>query len=144
MWEKILPARWFALNKRKNMEISPKRIVADLDAIKAEPVGFYLHGKEFTIQPMDVISFMSMLDGYMNLMDLKKVENITPEQLVDRYFDCFSKAIPQLTKKDVSDMTQQQCAALYELVMDTITGKVFAEKKKSYGQTIQGNKPPEN
>lgn len=144
MWEKILPARMFAKNKNRS-QISPSKIVADLDAIKAEPVLFVLHGKEFLIVPMDVVTFMSMLDEYMNLMDLKKLDSVTPEQLVENYFKCFSKVIPDLTKKDISDMTQQQCAALYELVMDTITGRVFTEKKSLYHkmeertQTPQGN-----
>ncbi len=141
-WEKFLPARFQAKSKRNQTEISPMKIVADLDAIKAEPVGFYLHDKLFTIDPMDVITFMSMLDEYMNLMDLQKLKSVTADELVEKYFNCFSKAIPKLKKDDVRNMSQQQCAALYELVMDTITGKVFTEKKKLYQAVKSPEKKP--
>ena len=137
MWEN------FKDKFKKKPKISHSKIVADLDAIKSEPVGFVLHGKEFTIQPLDVVGFMSMLDEYMTLMDLKKMENVTPEALVERYFNCFSKVIPEITKKDINAMTHQQCAALYELVMDTITGKVFAEKKSLYHRISNQNQTPQ-
>ncbi len=138
-WEKFLPARFQAKKKRNQTEITPHKIVADLDAIKAEPVGFYLHDKLFTIEPMDVITFMSMLEEYMGLMDLQKLKEVSPEELVAKYYNCFSKVIPKLTKDDIRNMTQQQCGALYQLVMDTITGQVFSEKKKLY----QAVKSPE-
>lgn len=142
-WERFLPARFRAKNRNKS-QISHNKIVADLDAIKAEPVGFVLHGKEFTIRPLEVETFFGMLEEYMGLMDLKKLDSITPEQLIEKYHKCFVKVIPDLKRDDVSNMTQQQCAALYELVMDTITGKVFAEKKKTYQTQKSESEPPQN
>ena len=121
-------------------QIGANKIVADLDAIKSEPVGFYLFEKLHIIKPLNVEEFMGYVDEYVNLMDLKNRTEVSAEELIEKYYRCFSKVIKTLTIDDVKNMSQQQCAALYELVMDTITGKVFTtEKKKLYHQKTEIN-----
>ena len=132
MLGRFLPTRWLA--KEKLSQFSPNKIVADLDLIKSEPVGFYLFEKLHVIRPLSVEDFMDYVDKYVNLMDLKNRTEVTAEELIEKYFQCFSKVIKTLTKEDIRNMSQQQCAALYELVMDTITGKVFSSEKKSLYQ----------
>lgn len=140
MFGRFLPSRFKA--KKQLSTLGVGKIVADLDAIKAEPVGFYLHGKLYVIRPMSLEKFLESIDSYMSLLSLKEKKEITPEELIEKYYNTFSHMIPDLTKEDISNMEQQQVAALYELCMDTITGKVFAptEKKKLY-QTEQKNPP---
>lgn len=131
MFGRFLPTRSKA--KQRIEQGGTSRIVADLDKIKSEPVGFYLFEKLHVIRPLSVEEFFGYVEKYVDLMDLKKEVDVKPEELINRYYQCFSKVIPTLKKSDVENMTQQQCAALYELVMDTITGRVFTdEKKKKY------------
>lgn len=103
--------------------------VADLDAILVEPVSFKLHGKIHIIKPLDVQQFMLLTKAIIDFQELQSKDAITPSELIDRYYSLMNGVCPSIKRKDIEDMTHQQVAALYDLVMNTITGKIFEEKK---------------
>ncbi len=139
MLGRFLPARFKA--KKVLSDMGQSKIVADLDAIKATPVGFYLHGKMFVIRPMSLEKFLESVDSYVDLLSLKEKTEVTAVELIEKYHATFSKMIPELKKSDIENMEQQQVAALYELCMDTITGRIFAGEKKKLYQQVKAETP---
>ena len=114
--------------------------IADLDAMIVEPVSFKLHGKIHVIKPLTTEQFFILSANLNEIYKLKEQSNFTAEQLIDKYYELMSTACKTITRKDIEDMEQYQVSALFELVVETITGKIFAEKKKIVPLTE--NKPP--
>jgi hypothetical protein len=117
------PARSGALSQGQD-------VIADLDAIVLEPVQFKLHGKLHEIAPVTTESFLRYTNALGKLMELKDKNQITPDELVEGYFGLISSVCGTVTKQDIDDMTQGQVAALFQLVMDSVTGKAQAEVHK--------------
>lgn len=114
---------------RQKYTESAAQAVADLDALLVEPVSFKLHRKVHLINPLSVEQFMHLSASLVDIMDLQKKQGLTSEELIDKYYALVSSVCSTVTKDDIREMSQQQVAALFNLIMETITGKVFAEKK---------------
>jgi len=104
-------------------------VVADLDALLNESVYFKLHGKTHEIKPLSAKQFLILTNNLGHLLDLKEKSEITPDELVDRYYDLVSSCCETISKDDIKNMTQQQIAGLFQLVMDALTGKAQAQSK---------------
>lgn len=112
------------------------KIVVDLDEILAKPVAFRFAGKIHVIKPIQTKEFYSLANATAELWALRDAKNITPDQLIDRYYALISSVCPSIKRKDVEGMTQAQVTALYQLIMDTVMGRQQAkdqqdEKKKT-------------
>lgn len=103
--------------------------VADLDALLVEPVSFKLHGKMHTINPLSVEQFMLLSSALVEIVDLQKKEGLTSDELIERYYGLVTSVCDTVTKDDIREMSQQQVSALFNLIIETITGKLFVEKK---------------
>lgn len=121
---------------RQKYSEAAQNAVADLDAILTEPVSFKLHGKSHVINPLSVEKFMVLTAAIVDINELQKKSDITPSELIDKYYALMNGVCPSIKRKDIEDMTQQQVAALYEIVMNTITGKIFAQKKSLTMTTV--------
>ena len=108
---------------------APSGVVADLDAMLSEAVGFKLHGKMHVIRPLTVEQFMKLTNKMAEIYDLKNKTGIEPSEIVDLYYSTVSIASKTVTREDISNMNTQQVTALLELIIETITGKIFTEKK---------------
>ena len=108
---------------------SKVEMIADLDAILSESVTFRLHGKIHTLKPLTVEEFLVYSRSLCNLVDLKEKETVTPSELVDCYYDLAHSVCSTIVREDIEKMTQGQVAALYQTILDTVTGKAFGEKK---------------
>lgn len=122
--------KWLGIKLRPARQINYEQ-VADLDAMLSEPVAFKLHGKQHVIRPLDVEQFMKLTGALTDIYALQKQKDVTAETLVDTYYALMHECCSSITREDIENMTQQQVAALFELVIETITGKLFAEKKKT-------------
>lgn len=122
LFQKLRPTRQKYLESATNS-------VADLDAMLVEPVSFKLHGKTHVIKPLNVEQFMILSVALVDIMELQKQQNISPETLIEKYYALISSACDSITKQDIREMSQQQVSALFNIVIETITGKVFTEKK---------------
>lgn len=121
---------WPARSKFKDLEP-----VADLDAIVAEPVTFRYQGKIHSVKPIRLDEFLKFTNAQSKLMEeLKGEENrMTPRQLAERYHSVVNAVCDTLTIDDILTMEQAQVAALYQLVIDMVTGQVKLDgsQKKS-------------
>lgn len=100
--------------------------VQDLDAIIAEPVSFRFKGKIHTMKPFSLAEFLKFTNAQSALMSLLKDEGaiITTKDLADRYHKVISSVCPSITVDDILSMEQVQVAALYQLIIDMVTGQV--------------------
>jgi len=99
--------------------------VADLDAIVAEPVYFRYGGNVHTLKPMSLETFLRFTNAQSSLMDsLREDKTLTGKELAERYHDVISSVCDTITVNDILSMEQVQVAALYQLVIDLVTGQV--------------------
>ena len=128
MLSKFLPAR------AKKQE-GP---VTDLDAIVAESVSFRFKGKIHTLHPVDMETFLKFTNAQSTLMrTLNGKENVlTPQALAEKYFEVINPLCSSIQLKDIMDMEQVQIAALYQLIIDMVTGQVPGENDKKKRQKI--------
>lgn len=101
------------------------RNVADLDAMLAEPVAFILHGKRRLIKPISSEQFLRFTQAYNEFAGLDKKEDITADTVIDSFHRCVSQVCEDVSRQDVADMTQMQFGALFNLICETISGKIF-------------------
>lgn len=105
-------------------------LVADLDALINDPVKFKLHGKTCEIKPLNTEEFFRFSNAYAKLMNA--YDNNTPaKDLVHAYTDLFSGICTNVTEKDVENMTTAQVGALFQLIIETVTGRVNVDQKKT-------------
>lgn len=121
LWHKFKPTR----DAHEGVEV-----VADLDALVSEEVAFRFQGKTYYLRPLTAGEAFVAWQNLANLEEFKKRENVTFKDVLDFYSEMFKSVCPEITREDVAEMTQPQCAALLQLILDTITGRVFTESKK--------------
>lgn len=110
--------------------------VADLDAIVAREVPFRFQGKIHKLTPMSLEKFLTYTNAQASIMrNLNGDSKITTaKDLAQLYYDVISAMCSTISLDDVMNMEQAQMAALYQLVIDMVTGQVDTgdetEKKK--------------
>lgn len=105
-------------------------VVTDLDALVSEDIAFRFQGKLWTIRPLSAGEAFVAWQNMSKFETLKKKESITFTEVLDFYYDLFKSVCPDIKREDVENMTQPQCAALLQLILDTVTGRVFVDGKK--------------
>jgi hypothetical protein len=100
--------------------------VTDLDAIIAEPVCFKFKGKIHRLNPIDLKDFLKYTNAQAALMRIVNDQEakLTAQQLGERYLAVISPLCQTITIDDIMSMEQVQVAALYQLVIDMVTGQV--------------------
>lgn len=127
MIERFMPTR-----KNAKLKASESVLVADLDSMISKTVQFKVHGKIHEIPPQSVESFMIFTHLYSEILKLQeRVEPVSAEELVSAYFKMINSVCKTISRQDVNDMTQHQVAALFQLMTDINTGKVFVDQKKT-------------
>jgi len=113
-------------------------VVRDLDALLGEPIAFRLHGKVHEMKPLSTQDFLKYTGSMMELLNLKDKSNVTADELIDHYHEMIQAVCKTVERKDIEDMNQQQIGALFQLILDTVSGKsqvdAELEKKKTLKQ----------
>lgn len=114
--------------------------VSDLDAIIAEPVNFRFKGKIHQLKPVDMQTFLKFTSAHSSLMRAAQDPEVklSAEDLAQKYHQVISSLCNTITVKDIMDMEQVQIAALFQLVMDVVTGQVDDGDGKKKRMKIQG------
>lgn len=111
----------------------PDDPVTDLDAIIAKPVHFQLKGKMHRLEPIVLEDFLKFTNAQASLMRAMsdKETKLSVRELAEKITAVFASVCSTLTVDDVLGMEQAQVAALFQLVMDHVTGQVdFGDGKK--------------
>lgn len=116
-------------SKQKDFEV-----ISDVDAVVAKPVGFKLHGKTHRIEPITTQKFFEWSGSLASIYALKDKKDVTPDEIVDCYFNVIHSLCETVTREDIKKCEQAQLAALYGLIFDHCTGRAHTEeyqKKKT-------------
>ncbi len=129
MMSRLWPAR------TQKMDNGP---IADLDAIVAEPISFRFKGKIHTLKPVDLKDFLKFTNAQAALMNAANdpAVKMTAKELAKRYFDVIEPLCHTITIEDVMSMEQVQIAALYQLIIDMVTGQIDMGDGKKKRQKI--------
>jgi len=99
--------------------------IADLDAIVAEAVPFKFQGRVHFIKPITLREFLKFTQANSEFHQrLSSDGAITSDQLADEYEKVIGSVCDTIKKKHILQMEQAQVAALYQLVIDAVTGQV--------------------
>ncbi|MCU9931153.1 hypothetical protein OFL77_27865, partial [Escherichia coli] len=63
-------------------------------------------------------------------------ETLSPDELVDGYYNLIHKLCGSITKDDIRNSTQMQAASLWQMVLDMMNG--FSQKKTLANIAMQG------
>lgn len=106
-------------------------LIADLDLLVEESINFKLHGKTHSINAISTIDFLKFSSKLSALNDTFVKENLSGEELISSYFDLIFSVCNTVTLSDVEKCTQPQIAALLNLIIQKVTGKLTEDKKKT-------------
>ncbi len=110
-------------------EFKDADIVSDLDKLISEPTAFRFQGRTHLIKPITTEDFFKLSNALARLDALKEAKNVQASDLIDAYTQLVTNACDTINRADVESMTQAQVGALFQLILDVITGRVHAEKK---------------
>jgi len=114
--------RLLPLRQKKTEPIGP---IVDLDAIVSDPTPFRFKGKIHIIKPISFKEFLKFTASQSNFVStLNSNTQVTPDQLADGYHQIISAVCDTITIQDIKDMEQAQIGALYQLILDVVTGSV--------------------
>lgn len=104
--------------------------VSDLDAIIEKPVYFKFHGKIFEIKPIETKTFFRFTNMVGAALELQKKPNLKQDELIDFYHAMINSVCENISRKDIEDMSAAQLTAIIDLIMNTVTGKIWGDEKK--------------
>lgn len=111
-------------------------VVADLDAMLSEPIAFRFQGKTHIIKPISTAELLKYSNAAFRVSEVMKDEKATHDSVTDAAYGVISSVCSSITRKDLQKMNQVQVGALLNLVIECVTGKIYArgepeaEKKK--------------
>jgi len=110
---------------RTNATKLPDGPVTDLDAIIAEPVPFRFRGKIHILEPIQLMDFLRFANAHAELQNsMQSKDKLSVEVLADKMLAVFQSVCKTITLEDLMKMEQVQVAALYQLVLDMVSGQV--------------------
>ena len=124
---KLWPSRQDAKKKQEQ----PSVMVADLDALLTEKISFKLFGKVHTIDPLTVEQFAKFSQAYFEVTQMGGKAKVSPEEMIAAYSKLTSVVVPSVGRDEISKMTQQQAAGLFQIMADLHTGRLFGDEKKT-------------
>jgi hypothetical protein len=118
------------LKPARTQALGTDSVVRDLDALIAESIPFRFKGKVYEIEPITTGNLLVILNKFAQFDKVAKKEGLTADALIDSYLEIFSAACPTITREDIAEMNQAQCAALFQLIFDSCTGKAQSEREE--------------
>ncbi len=115
------------------------KVIADIDEIISQPIGFRFNGRIYTIQPISTRVFVHVaqeLQSFTQLLKKKETEEITEDEIYNSYYRWVKSVCPEISQADIRKMTVAQLNALMNLIIEHMTGRTAkemlgdAEKKK--------------
>lgn len=130
------------LRKYKTQIPDDVTIVADLDRLISAPIYFKLQGKTHQLEPITVERFLELMQG-MNVMDIlrqkhAKGDTVSKEELYAGYSEVFKAMCKTVGRAEVNQMTESQIGALFQLVLNCVTGKAYVEETQKKNIKLTG------
>ncbi len=106
------------------------RVIADLDALIAEPVAFRFHGKTHLIKPISTAEFLKFLEASAKIGEVLSNKASLAEDVIGAYHRLICSVCDTFTRKDVEQLTEAQSWALFRVIVETVKGKTYADDSK--------------
>lgn len=118
---------------------APISVIADLDALTEEKVGFKFKGKIYVLNPVTAEEMMQMELARVKLLTMLnyKAEGLILEndEVYERYYELIHPIVPELPYAELRVMSVMVLNSLMTLVMRQLTGDpTLYEKKKRLNQ----------
>jgi hypothetical protein len=108
----------FMPTRDKNVEI-----YADLDKVLEEPLYFRCGGKVHKLKPVTLEYFYKFTNANVKFFDLKSDEQVTPESVVDIYYEVVSSICDTISKEDIKELGYMKIGLLYNLISEHVHGR---------------------
>ena len=121
----------------RNAQLENAEVITDLDALISKPIAFMFQSKKHLIKPITTETFFKITNALAAMAAIKNQKDITKDELIKLYVDCFSAVCDTIGPKEVDGMTSAQCGALLQAILDCVNGKAQiddSEKKKTIVQ----------
>lgn len=105
-------------------------LISDIDAILAQPIYFRLHGKVRSIKPVSTENFLKYTAALSGFYGLREQKNVTPDELINAYHELAKSISDDISRDDICQMTQAQVAAMFTLILKSVSGEAQAEAEK--------------
>lgn len=106
--------------------------IMDLDALIAEPVAFRWNGETHFVRPMDTRTFLKVTQEMARCQSLAGKTSADQKEVITAYARVFESVCDTISLRDVYSMTQAQVGALFQMIVDCVTGRA---QKKTQPQT---------
>lgn len=123
----------FSLQAKRKQQ-SEATLVSDLDAMVAKPVAFRLHGRIHEIKPISLEEFYKFANAWTTVLNWKDSDGISPKEYLKGLTELFQSVCDSITEDDVLRLTQAQAGALFQLIIESVTGKAQVEPVVSDGE----------
>jgi hypothetical protein len=125
--------RLFNFKPARSMSEPPNEMVADLDALISKTFTVRLLGRDRKVKPISTEVFFGVTAALSKLSALNGKTDFKQKELVQAYYDVFQTVVDPISWADIEAMTSAQCAALLQVIIDSVSGKIYAanEKKKT-------------
>lgn len=127
----------------------PTKMIADLDDLISQPIGFKFRGKEYIIEPMTTENFMLVTNAMHELEQILKTKEhsqFNEKEIYKAYYNFVSVLCPTISYYSIKKAKIPQLHALLNLMIRHITGQTAPdmvaeeddlEKKKSQNPVKQ-------
>ncbi len=109
---------------------SGARVIADLDALIAEPVAFRFQGKTHLIKPISTAEFLKFLEASTKIGEVISNKESKPDDIVGAYYKIVSSVCDSFTLQEVKALTEAQAWALFRVIVETVKGKTYGDPEK--------------
>lgn len=107
----------------RDKKIDDANCIADLDALISKPIAIRWEGHAHYIKPIDLQTWLQASNSLNKAIIAFNKKQITEDELLDLYGEIFSSVCDTIGAKEVRRMTQAQCGAMLQLVVDTVAGR---------------------
>lgn len=129
----------FNLKPTRQAKEEETHIVADLDAIDVRPAKFKWDGKIHEIRAVNTFEYLKVTEIFARMDMLSKRSDFTVQELAEVYADLITSVCDTIKRDDVYKMTNQQIGALFQLILDQVSGRLtkYDAEKKNLTQADQ-------
>jgi hypothetical protein len=110
-----------------------EEVVADLDAMIAEPIAFKFQGKRHIIKPVSTVEFLKYVKASVAVAEMMKNPKATKDEVIDATFDIVASVCDSFRRSHLEAMTQAQAGALLALISKCVTGEIYAKNPDVLG-----------
>lgn len=128
----------FSLKPTRSETKETAHVVADIDAIDVRPALFRWQGKAHKLRPVTTREYLKVTETFAKMDALGKAGNYTADDLVTVYAELIGSICDTIKREDVLKMTQAQVAAVLQLIIDHVTGRIPTETEKKNKEVTQG------